>query len=603
MLFGLFGSSSQSQQYELGQPLSGYPRPSTRPGSVVILILGRSGIGKSQLISAVCPPGVNESMSHHGKTTQVTTYRSVFSGTKYKIIDTPGFDNTELNDVEICARIIKYLRESTVARGGIHGIIYIHQSGDPLQSGSFDRYLTAISHVFFGSLGPRRLTIFFQHVNPHTSENMHIENERRNTGSTLGRLCGTGAKFVLANDQTKEFITVVESYAGVQPSLLPIQWDRPNIITDLEDILYKNSTGVRSSDHEERIKRSYERKLQDLHSILDAKDNDLAQYRDAFHRTETLRVALQESEATLRKQLQQTQREYSSLRSELQLQENFEQSDIVQELEDLNRHIDDISRSIAAHWTDNHVRPVFNKDPAEVTSLDVQDRPGLLKLLGLDEDKCSLASSAEGKGLDIENFLDFTIRNMLCNLLFVRIFQPFHPAISPEQNHALSRAYQEIQKRESQTISGKWRSSTFTSIYEIDNLEQVSTWIDELLDRFTLEQLVPLMKFVFGSNDFAPDRQHLNQTRELMMRAWTWNSKLKGEVIVLGDFRQTIHTPYSKFDPSTMKDFEPQPNAQPISVLGTIGLGLVSLRAVGGRQSPEETLVCKATVITNTLYA
>ncbi|CAE6433792.1 unnamed protein product [Rhizoctonia solani] len=589
MLFGLFGSSSQPEQYDIGQPLPGYHGQQTRPGSIVLLVLGRSGVGKSHLIRAVSPPELNEPMPGRGRTTKITEYRSHFSGVRYKLVDAPGFDNMALNDVEICAQIIKYLRESKGARNGIHGILYIHQSGDPFGSHSFYRYLTAISYVFFGTMGLRRLTIFVQHVGSHESGNALIDDERRNTNSTLGKLCAMGARVVSSSDQMKEFIEVLETYIHIHPILLPIQQDRPNIIADLEDILHEVPTQARSSNPEERVKRTYERKLQDLHLVLDAKEGDLVQYREAFHQAERLCITLRETEAALRQQVQQTQHEYSSLRSELQLQENFEQSDIVQELEDLNRQIDDLGRSIAAHLTDNHIRTILEKDPAEVTTHDARDPSGLLRLLGLDEGKCSLVSSAEGKGLEIESFLDFTIRDMLCNLLATEIFQPFHPAIDSEQSATLLRAYEDIQQRESQTRSGKWRSSTFKSIHKHDP-DQVTTSIHKLLHLFTRERLNPLIMCVFGSKDATMDIKHFNQTHELIRRAWDWNSKLKGEVIVLGDFRQTIHAPNSKFDPRKMKDFEPQPSAQPTSVLGTVGLGLVSLRAVGGGQPPEETL-------------
>lgn len=73
---------------------------------------------------------------------------------------------------------------------------------------------------------------------------------------------------------------------------------------------------------------------------------------------------------------------------------------------------------------------------------------------------------------------------------------------------------------------------------------------------------------------------------------------------MLGDFQQAAYAPASKFSPEWMEDFEPnsrKPQAE--SVLGTLALGLHSLRAVGAGQPPEETVVCKTVVATNSLYA
>ncbi|KAF8713396.1 hypothetical protein RHS03_00814, partial [Rhizoctonia solani] len=511
------------------------------------------------------------------------THRASFSGVNYRLIDTPGFDNMKLDDVEICARLVKYLRESTSTRNGVNGIVYIHQSGDPLRSESFYKYLTVISHVFLGGRDLDRLTVLVRNVDPHGPGNTQIDEEKQNGMSTIGRFHARGARIITSSAETNGFINTIQSYASTYPILLPVQMNRSDTITDLENILQRTSIQAYTSQ-EQRTKSDYERKRQELELILEAKQRNLTQCQDTLRQADKLRVELHETEVNLRHQLQQMQHEYSSLRSELQLQENFEQSEIVQELEDINRHIDDISRSISAYLTDNHVRSMFGRNPAEVTSRDAQNLSELFRLLQAEEGKCSLVSSSDGKGLEIEG-----------------VFQPFHPGIDSEQSAALLRAYEDIQKRESQTNSGKWRSSTFKSIYR-DDEEQTGTSIRRLLHLFIRTQLNPLLTCVFGSKEATMDRQHFNQMFELVKRAWNWNSKLKGEVIVLGDFCQTAHAPNSEFDPNIMKEFEPQPGVRPTSVLGTIGIGLVSLRAVGGGRSPEETIICKTAVATDTLY-
>ncbi|CAE6431654.1 unnamed protein product, partial [Rhizoctonia solani] len=598
-LFGL-GSTKKAQPYDLGQPLTGRLGQQTQQGPVVVLVLGRSGTGKSYLINAASCTEPNQSIGEHAMTTKVKTYRTTFSGVNYRLIDTPGFDNMGLDDVEICARIVKHLRESNSTGNGVNGIVYIHQSGDPLRSESLYKYLTVISRVFLGGRDLHRLTIFVRNIDPHGPGNTQIDEEKQNGMSTIGGFHTMGARIITNSAQPNGFINTIQSYASTYPILLPVQMNRSNIITDLENILQRAPAQAHTSQ-EQRIKSAYERKLHDLHLILDAKQRDLAQCQDTLRRVEKLRVELHETEANLRHQLQQMKHEYSSLRSELQLQENFEQSEVVQELEGINRHIDDISRSISAYLTDNHVRSMFGRNPAEVTSRDARNLPELFRLLQAEEGKSSLVLSSNGKGLEIESFLDFAIRHMLCTLLVMGVFQPFHPGIDSEQSAALLRAYEDIQKRESQTNSGKWRSSTFKSIYK-DDEEQTGTSIRRLLHLFIRTRLNPLLICVFGSKEATMDRQHFNQMFELVKRAWNWNSKLKGEVIVLGDFCQIAHAPNSEFDPNIMKEFEPQPGVRPTSVLGTIGIGLVSLRAVGGGRSPEETIICKTTVATDTLY-
>lgn len=99
------------------------------------------------------------------------------------------------------------------------------------------------------------------------------------------------------------------------------------------------------------------------------------------------------------------------------------------------------------------------------------------------------------------------------------------------------------------------------------------------------------------------EQQHLDRLQRLVQTAWDWNSTLKGEVIMLGDFYQTAYVPSSRFDPTLMNEFEPNSRKPPVeTILGTLGLGLISLRAVGGGRQPETTVVCKALVATNSLY-
>ncbi|KDN33820.1 hypothetical protein RSAG8_13093, partial [Rhizoctonia solani AG-8 WAC10335] len=605
--FNLLASSltgSSAEPHELGQPATDSSTQRTVRGqnTIVVLVLGRSGSGKTSMIDAICSSNTSGIAPQYQSTAEVAAHRTQISETRFKLIDTPGFDNVGLTDVEVYTKIARYFWDPSRYNLGVNGIIYIHQASDPIRSRSLRRYLMVLLRTFLGGNGMRRLTIFIPGIDPKGLHTTRIDEEVLDNNSILSEASAMGARIISTTEDLEGFTNIVKAYKSTNPILLPLQDYNPNLVTELENILYEKPTQQPSSNQEARL-RKYQQKLEDLHSILDIKERQAVHYQEAYNQIKNLHASQQDTEATLRQQLQQIQREYVSLRSELQLQENFEQSEIVQELEDLNRHIDDISRSISAHLTDNHIRTAFGKDPAEVTALDARNLPELFKVLRYEEGKCSLISSARGDGLEMESFLDFTIRDMLCTLLVTAVFQPFHPAIDSEQSDLLLRAYEDIQKGETQTRSGKWRSSTFKSIYKDDSPDQVANWIGGLLYQFALTRLTPLITCVFGGSNATMDRHHFNQMHELVTRAWNWNTKLKGEVVVLGDFRQTMHAPYSKFDLNTMKDFEPQPNTQPASVLGTVGLGLISLRAVGGGQPPEETLVCKVTVVTDTLYA
>jgi hypothetical protein len=105
-----------------------------------------------------------------------------------------------------------------------------------------------------------------------------------------------------------------------------------------------------------------------------------------------------------------------------------------------------------------------------------------------------------------------------------------------------------------------------------------------------------LQSFFGKEQDIKLEDKHFNQLQQLVRTAWEWNATLKGEVIVLGDFYQTCYGPLVPFDPSFMEEFEPQNGVKAEMILGTLALGLISARAVGGDRPPEWTVVCKAVV-------
>ncbi|CAE6455093.1 unnamed protein product, partial [Rhizoctonia solani] len=153
----------------------------------------------------------------------------------------------------------------------------------------------------------------------------------------------------------------------------------------------------------------------------------------------------------------------------LRLQENIEQSEVVLDLEDINRVVEDIGRAFSAYFTDQYTRTSLGKNPLEVTTLDARDLTTLQVAFGHVEGEPSFIKSSSGAGMMVEDFFDYGIRHMLCSFLWKRVFSPFHPALSDPFDQLLMSIYQDIQRRESQALSGKWRANAFTGINSTDN--------------------------------------------------------------------------------------------------------------------------------------
>ncbi|KAH7336821.1 hypothetical protein B0J17DRAFT_444548 [Rhizoctonia solani] len=410
-----------------------------------------------------------------------------------------------------------------------------------------------------------------------------LSREMRSTHSAFGKMCSMGATFP-PNHGRAGFIDILLSFTSKTSIMLPIQLDEsykslPAFMTRIEECLgYYEDKSIRSllETQEQQLRERYEK--------------DLVNERAA--------------QVQLYEKLRQSELEYSSLRSQLQLQENVEQSEVVQALNDLNRMIDDIGRSISAYLADDYVFDAFGSNHSEITALNALDLATLKKLIGHVNDGSSLIASSDGRGLQIEAFFDYTIRDMICRFLVKRIFSPFHPGIGSSMNQALRATYENIQKQVPQAIAGKWRSEAFKNVSDPSRRPLTDEqYIKHNLRKLNDDQIKPLIWCVFR-RDILLKGDHYDQLHRLMKMAWDWNSRLKGDVIMLGDFIQTRFSHYSPFDSMSMEEFEAnQRNPQPRRILGTLALGLKCQRSTGGGNPVEETVVCKAAVLTSNVYA
>ncbi|CAE6494305.1 unnamed protein product [Rhizoctonia solani] len=547
---------------------------------VRVLIVGPSGSGKTCVINdSYC--GRKEPMGEvlYKATKHIEITHMDFEGHRFELLDTPGFDSVSMSDVEAFVELASYFLDPKRVETGINGIIYVHRAGNTVYSRSLLRNFRVLTKVLLGDTGVARLTFLVTQDNTPDLDYRRLLAAR---GSAFNAAFSAGAKFA-PNPNRAGLAQLLRHYASQEPIILPIQTDelcrsRVAFVTRVEKELgyYEfNSAQSLLDDQERQLREIYDQKL--------ANQSEL--------------------EAQLHQELQKCRQEYSSLRSQLQLQENVEQSQVVQTLRDINRMIDDIGRSVSAYLTDNYVRSTFGKDATRVTALHSRDRSTLMDLFAHQEGRSSLIAHSNGQGMRIEEFLDYSIRHFLCEFLAIRLFRPFHPGIDTSLSKALLASYENIQNREPQAIAGKWRAETFKSLHRAgsDGSRASEEQITSLLDALLTRRLRPLVKSVFG-RDIPLEDAHTANLRSLIRTAWDWNSSLKGEVIMLGDFVQT-YFPRTRFDAEQMEEFEAiSPDHVPSAALGTLALGLVCRRAAGGGNPINGIVVCKAVVATRTIF-
>ncbi|KAG9126353.1 hypothetical protein FRC07_003746 [Ceratobasidium sp. 392] len=331
-------------------------------------------------------------------------------------------------------------------------------------------------------------------------------------------------------------------------------------------------------------------------------DTNLA---EAAERSQQLELALAESEAEiklLRDQFQQIRSEYASLRSELQLNDNMEQGNIVQCLKDLNRCIGNLGRSIAEHIVDHYIPSYADDD----TTLKASDLSRVKAQFHHQEGRPSLVVSSSGDGMPAEDFFDHGIRSIVCKRLYENIFLPFHPILLGDpRNDFMNELYQEVRYQDNQTAASKWRANSFLAVSKNNDSEVRTQHIRTHVENIKTQDFAGLFAGFFDEDtNVSLEGSHDEELERLVSLAWDWNHILKGSVVMLGDFQPTVYDNGVPFDPSCMADFEPKKGSKkvPQTALCTIGLGLKVSRSKVKGSAVDDTIICKASVVTEHIY-
>ncbi|KAG9081773.1 hypothetical protein FS749_007394 [Ceratobasidium sp. UAMH 11750] len=409
------------------------------------------------------------------------------------------------------------------------------------------------------------------------------------------------------------------SYIPQEPILLPIQqadiYRSPASLRDqIEEYLgyyEKDSLHKRVEEQVQERLAPYKSEIHSLEEMLKESQEKVSHLSESQQQLQQQsEPGREEEDTTLRQQLEELQNENASLRSQLQQQgsvqpqDSINLDDIVQNLTDLNRQIEGLSRTISAYLVDKYVQKLLGKDPGDVTALHARHLPELAALFSHVEGNSSLMSSSVGAGMPVEDFFDYGIRSLLCKHVCRRVFDPFHPGVDLSQSDMMSRVYDSVRRRELQAVAGKWRADCFKSLYKPASPDVTTRHIETIAQKVYRDSVGTLTSHFFGPKaDIRIEAQHVEQLEGLIRAAWDWNLILKGDVVMLGDLYPVTYPPSTRFDTKFMGELEQSPRKLlPRSILATLSLGLVSFRAVDGERAPEMTVVSKALVATKSLY-
>lgn len=487
--------------------------------------------------------------------------------------------------------------------------MYIHPEGSSLGGGALGRNMRALRSLL-GSSYLDRLTIL---LIPRSSGELDLDQLTRpllDPKSPFADLIAAGARCDVSKLETKSIGNILLRYTQRTPELVKLHREYTPGHKDLKRHVegYLNQKDITAPPSRPTIKDSSQkqpaskpRTAQDDSSELKRLEREVA---DSKSRADDLHT-----------QLQQSRIEYHSLRSQLQLNENIEQSQVLQDLVDLNRRIDDFGHSLSEHLIDKYAGP--NR-----TSLHASQLSKLQGLFGHEEGKASLVQSATGVGMPLEDFFDLATRSILCEQLYRRIFALFHPCVAEPRNSYTLQLYSRVRDEgrvyasfirscikcstflESQPAAGRWRTATFDALTRVVGHDQISQHKKHLAHDILNKNIMPLLKYFFDPNkNVELTSRHVESLAELVSHAWEWNMSLKGKIILLGDFNPTAYRYGCSFDDQAMSEFEPKHGGPTLTrILSTIGIGLSVSHAQGAGKAPERIILCKASVVSESRF-
>ncbi|KAI0414674.1 hypothetical protein F5X98DRAFT_365723 [Xylaria grammica] len=103
-----------------------------KPDSVFLLVMGMTGSGKSSLI-ADCTGRDDAQIGHDlasSGTNSIAIFRTGLHDRDVYLIDTPGFDDTNREDVDVLTALAHYLSVSYANNVSINGVLYLHRISD-----------------------------------------------------------------------------------------------------------------------------------------------------------------------------------------------------------------------------------------------------------------------------------------------------------------------------------------------------------------------------------------------------------------------------------------------------------------------------------------
>ncbi|EXJ74760.1 uncharacterized protein A1O5_01455 [Cladophialophora psammophila CBS 110553] len=255
------------------------------PADPLFVIMGVTGAGKSTFISLLSEDAVEVGHGLQSKTKNVTAHRfRCPDGRKAWLVDTPGFDDTGRQNIEILEEFIVSLTKLYERGGKVSGMIYLHRITDPRMGGSALKTLEIFKLLTGASAMPivRLVTTRwneFDMIGPDLDKAYRLEDQLRTTDKFWATLIRNGAithRHLGNRESAQEVISSLLARRDPPPKLAIVME-----ILDEKRSLLDTAAGRFIADDNDKLRKHYEIEVEKLQkerqqALLD-KDHELAE--------------------------------------------------------------------------------------------------------------------------------------------------------------------------------------------------------------------------------------------------------------------------------------------------------------------------------------
>ncbi|KIV87796.1 hypothetical protein PV11_03318 [Exophiala sideris] len=308
------------------------PRRLLLAGETVVGVMGVTGAGKSSFIRQIT--GNDEIEIGHGlqsMTSKVQAYTFEHGKCKFKIVDTPGFNDTYRSDSEVLEEIAQWLSDSYRKGQRLSGLIYLHRITDPKMEGSALRNLRMFRKLCGEGFLKNIIlaTTFWDLVNE--AEGLAREQELLQADDFFKEMQERGCEVARISTDRGANLELLSRFALKQPSVMLIQRElfegksvketaaASEISRELADLQHRNKLSLADVVHQatrDRTKSALEmaftrhlekRAFTDTMEDLISKRTQVCEEMEAQTQVDDERLAVLKREQRLEKQMYRLQ--------------------------------------------------------------------------------------------------------------------------------------------------------------------------------------------------------------------------------------------------------------------------------------------------------